>query len=148
MPEGKQLQNGKYHEELKWGSYFFIYSALCSFVFALFILALSNQAEDFYFTFSVLQFSVLLIFCITRAIKEKQSEMKLRFFAKLWMGVKVFGIYYSFWAIISGDQFLSSHSLLMRDNRYLFVRKEEELLPDNKDTLLNEFIKFFKVKKI
>lgn len=148
MTQATQLHKGNCHEELKWGSYFFIYSALFSFVFALFALALSDQAGDFYVTFSVLQYSVLLIYCSIKAISEKQSEVKLRFFAKLWMGVKVFGIYYFFWAIISGNQFLSSHSLLMRDNQYLFVRKEEELLPDNKDTLLNEFIKFLKVKRI
>ena len=147
MTKETHLIKDKYHEELKWGSYFFIYSVLVSFIFTFFILVLSNEVEDFYFLFSVLQFSILLIYCSIRAVSEKQSEEKLRFFSKFWIGVKIFSIYCFFWTIISGGQFLSSYSLLMRDNGYLAVRKEEELLPDNKNTLFNEFIGFLKRKR-
>lgn len=152
MTEETQTVKEKYYEELKWGSYFFIYGFLVTILYSTILTLVLLRFSTYEtltnsFWFMIIVVSVLFLYCTTQCVIEKlKQEQQLRFFARIWIGVKVLAIYYILWAFFSGSQFLVSSSLLMRNDNYVFVCKEEDLLPETKSNLFADFLKLFQRK--
>ncbi|MCL9770266.1 hypothetical protein NAT47_07540 [Flavobacterium sp. HXWNR69] len=130
----------KFEAELKWGSYYFLYSFILSFVFTLFQLFFLKQSRDN--VYIILFFNlILLLFLSRKCFLEKRSKKNLNFVSKLFIILKIFFINYFFISLITID-----NGDFLMPKRELEIIENEKSLNDTKSNLLNDFINF--VKKI
>ena len=130
----------KFEAELKWGSYYFLYSFILSFVFTLFQLFFLKQSRDN--VYIILFFNlILLLFLSRKCFLEKKSKKNLNFVSKLFIILKIFSINYFFIFLITID---NGDFLMLK--RELEIIENEKSLNETKSNLLNDLINF--VKKI
>ena len=130
----------KFEEELKWGSYYFLYSIILSLIFTLFQLFILKQSRDnvyILFFFNIL----LFIYFSRKCILEKKSKKNVNFVSKLIIILKIFSINYFFISLITID-----NGDFLMPKRELEIIENEKSLNETKSNLLNDLINF--VKKI
>ena len=130
----------KFEEELKWGSYYFLYSIILSLIFTLFQLFILKQSRDnvyILFFFNIL----LFIYFSRKCILEKKSKKNVNFVSKLIIILKIFSINYFFISLITID-----NGNFLIPKRELEIIENEKSLNETKSNLLNDLINF--VKKI
>ncbi|WP_291117913.1 hypothetical protein [Flavobacterium sp. UBA6135] len=130
----------KCEAELKWGSYYFLYSFILSFVFFLFQLFILKQSRDN--VYIILFFNILLlIFFSRKCYLEKKSKKSLNFISKALIFLKIFSINYFFISLVTID-----NGNFLIPKRELEILETEKSLSETKSNLLNDLINF--VKKI
>ena len=130
----------KFEAELKWGSYYFLYSIILSLIFTLFQLFILKQSRDnvyILFFFNIL----LFIYFSRKCILEKKSKKNVNFVSKLIIILKIFSINYFFISLITID-----NGDFLMPKRELEIIENEKSLNETKSNLLNDLINF--VKKI
>ena len=131
----------KFEAELKWGSYYFLYSFILSFVFTLFQLFFLKQSRDN--VYIILFFNlILLLFLSRKCFLEKKSKKNLNFVSKLFIILKIFSINYFFISLITID-----NGDFLMPKRELEIIENEKSLNETKSNLLNDLINFVKKKK-
>ena len=131
----------KFEEELKWGSYYFLYSIILSLIFTLFQLFILKQSRDnvyILFFFNIL----LFIYFSRKCILEKKSKKNVNFVSKLIIILKIFSINYFFISLITID-----NGNFLIPKRELEIIENEKSLDEPKSNLINDFINFVKKKK-
>jgi hypothetical protein len=111
----KEEIHGKFHEELKWGSYYFLVSIILGFVTAFFEVFLFDN-HKFITSISILLNLTLFVYFSTECIKEKKTRSKVPFGQKIVTFTKVFGIHLMYVAIFS-----SSNNLCILPKRGLEI---------------------------
>ena len=130
----------KFQTELKWASYYFIYSIVLSFAFAFFSIIIFNQSDTFNSIIIVLNFLVL-IYCSLKCIQEKKVLKDISFFLAPISILNIFTIYCLFNSLL----FYSSVPFII-PKRELEIHETNENVNDVKGNLLNDFITFIKTK--
>ena len=131
----------KFEEELKWGSYYFLYSIILSLIFTLFQLFILKQSRDnvyILFFFNIL----LLIYFSRKCILEKKSKKNVNFVSKLIIILKIFSINYFFISLITID-----NGNFLIPKRELEIIENEKSLDEPKSNLINDFINFVQKTK-
>lgn len=93
---------GKFQEELKWGSYYFLISIILGFVSAFFQVFLFEN-HKFIQSFSILLNLTLLVYFSSKCIQEKKIRSKMPFGHKIFTFSKVFGLYLLYVALFSSS---------------------------------------------
>jgi hypothetical protein len=131
----------KFEEELKWGSYYFLYSIILSLIFTLFQLFILKQSRDnvyILFFFNIL----LFIYFSRKCILEKKSKKNVNFVSKLIIILKIFSINYFFISLITID-----NGNFLIPKRELEIIENEKSLDEPKSNLINDFINFVQKTK-
>ena len=131
----------KFEEELKWGSYYFLYSIILSLIFTLFQLFILKQSRDnvyILFFFNIL----LFIYFSRKCIHEKKSKKNVNFVSKLIIILKIFSINYFFISLITID-----NGNFLIPKRELEIIENEKSLDEPKSNLINDFINFVQKTK-
>ena len=131
----------KFEEELKWCSYYFLYSIILSLAFTLFQLFILKQSRDniyILFFFNIL----LLIYFSRKCILEKKSKKNVNFVSKLIIILKIFSINYIFISLITID-----NGNFLIPKRELEIIENEKSLDEPKSNLINDFINFVQKTK-
>jgi hypothetical protein len=131
----------KFEEELKWGSYYFLYSIILSLAFTLFQLFILKQSRDniyILFFFNIL----LLIYFSRKCILEKKSKKNVNFVSKLIIILKIFSINYFFISLITID-----NGNFLMPKRELEIIENENSLDEPKSNLINDLINFVQKTK-
>ena len=131
----------KFEEELKWGSYYFLYSIILSLIFTLFQLFILKQSRDnvyILFFFNIL----LFIYFSRKCILEKKSKKNVNFVSKLIIILKIFSINYFFISLITID-----NGNFLIPTRELEIIETEKSLDEPKSNLINDFINFVQKTK-
>ena len=131
----------KFEEELKWGSYYFLYSIILSLIFTLFQLFILKQSRDnvyILFFFNIL----LFIYFSRKCILEKKSKKNVNFVSKLIIILKIFSINYFFISLITID-----NGDFLMPKRELEIIENEKSLDEPKSNLINDFINFVQKTK-
>lgn len=130
--------HGKFHEELKWGSYFFILSAAAGIPIAIIYAFFLQQDAIIDLTLFILHL-VFMVYCSHNCVKEKSARNNLSLTSKIFSFSAVFGI-----CILYG-------SLLQSHEKQVFIRKREiemvenyEELDEQKSNMFNDLINHFK----
>ena len=131
----------KFEAELKWGSYYFLYSIILSLIFTLFQLFILKQSRDnvyILFFFNIL----LFIYFSRKCILEKKSKKNVNFVSKLIIILKIFSINYFFISLITID-----NGNFLIPKRELEIIENEKSLDEPKSNLINDFINFVQKTK-
>ena len=131
----------KFEEELKGGSYYFLYSIILSLIFTLFQLFILKQSRDnvyILFFFNIL----LLIYFSRKCILEKKSKKNVNFVSKFIIILKIFSINYLFISLITID-----NGNFLVPKRELEIIENEKSLDEPKSNLINDFINFVQKTK-
>ena len=131
----------KFEEELKWGSYYFLYSIILSLIFTLFQLFILKQSRDnvyILFFFNIL----LFIYFSRKCILEKKSKKNVNFVSKLIIILKIFSINYFFISLITID-----NGDFLMPKRELEIIENEKSLDEPKSNLINDLINFVQKTK-
>jgi len=131
----------KFQTELKWASYYFIYSIVLSFAFAFFSIIIFNQSDTFNSIIIVLNFLVL-IYCSLKCIQEKKVIKDISFFLAPIYILNIFAIYCLFNSLL----FYSNNEPFIIPKRELEIQEANENINETKSNLLNDFITFLKNK--
>lgn len=132
---------GKFQTELKWASYYFIYSIILSFVFAFFSITIFNQSDTINSIIIVLNF-LILIYCSLKCIQEKKAIKGINFFSAPICFLNIFTIY----CLFNSLSFYSSNTPFIIPKRELEIQETNENINEMKSNLLNDFITFVKTK--
>ncbi len=88
----KEEMLGKFHEELKWGSYYFIFSIPLGLAIAFFqVFVFANRI--FSDSLSILLSLILLVYFSSKCIAEKKIRQDVSFASKVFTISAVFGIH-------------------------------------------------------
>jgi hypothetical protein len=130
----------KFQVELKWGSYYFIYSIILSFIFSffLFLILSENNSSNLIVIFLNI---ILLFYFSTKCIKEKKTIKKITFRLKLLMISSVFIINYLFISIL-----FTSYNQFIIPKRELEIIESKESLNKIENNILNNLLTFIKRK--
>lgn len=131
----------KFEEELKWSSYYFLYSIILSLAFTLFQFFILKQSRDniyILFFFNIL----LLIYFSRKCILEKKSKKNVNFVSKLIIILKIFSINYFFISLITID-----NGNFLIPKRELEIIENEKSLDEPKSNLINDLINFVQKTK-
>lgn len=131
----------KFQTELKWASYYFIYSIVLSFVFAFFSIIIFNQSDTINTIIIVLNF-LILIYCSVKCIQEKKSIKDISLFSAPLCFLNIFTIY----CLFNSLSFYSSNTPFIIPKRELEIQETNENINEMKSNLLNDFITFVKTK--
>ncbi|NHM04096.1 hypothetical protein [Flavobacterium celericrescens] len=128
----------KFEAELKWGSYYFLYSIILSLAFSLFQLFILNQSRDNLYV--LIFFNLLLLIYVSRkCIHEKRYIKNVTFISKLIIILKIFSINYLFISLIG----LNNGDFLL-PKREFEIQETEKSLNETESNLLNDLINFVK----
>ena len=129
---------GKFHEELKWGSYYFLTSLILGFVIAFFQVFVFDNSTLIN-SISIFLNLILLVYFSLKCIKEKKNLNDVPFLSNFFILFKIFGIYLLYMTLLTSA-----------NNLYIMPKKEIEILEDNseekKSNMLNDLILMVKRK--
>ena len=134
---------GKFEKELKWGSYYFIYSVL---LFTLTFVFFQVQFLKRFFlsnnTFIVLNL-ILLIYCSFKCIQEKKNLKEITFISKLIITFNMFLVHVMFHLIVFSHQ-----DFFIIPKKELEIVKVQDDVIKNRSNSLKEIIVFIKKRII
>lgn len=111
--------SGKLHEELKWGSYYFIFSIPLGLTVAYFqVFVFDNRV--FSDSLSILSSLILLVYFSSKCIAEKKIRQDVPFMSKVFAISAVFGIH-----------LLYVNLLLNNTNSFIIPKREIEIVEVN-----------------
>jgi len=128
----------KFQSEIKWGSYFFIFSVLFFIVFALIMVLVANQPEIYWFYYFVL---IVCFFYISfKCFQEIKLENNVKILSSLGIGFRIFIIHYMLSILIFNTP------MFIIPKHELEILETNEQIPDSSGNLLKSIISFIKVK--
>jgi len=140
MMETEEVRE-KFQTELKWASYYFIYSIILSLTFTFFQIIILNQRSEINLIIIILNI-LILIYCSLKCIQEKKVIKDISFFLAPIYILNIFAIYCLFNSLL----FYSSSELFIIPKRELEIQQTNENINEVKGNLLNDFITFVKTK--
>lgn len=136
----KEELSQKFQVELKWGSYYFIYSIVLSFLFSFlsfFFLSNNNTSNLFIIFLNI----ILLFYFSIKCIKEKKTIKKITFKLKLLIISSVFIINYLFISLL-----FTNYNQFIIPKRELEIIESKESLNKIENNILNNLLTFIKRK--
>lgn len=136
----KEESSQKFQVELKWGSYYFIYSIVLSFLFSFlsfFFLSNNNLSNLFIIFLNI----ILLFYFSIKCIKEKKTIKNITFKLKLLIISSVFIINYLFISLL-----FTNHNQFIIPKRELEIIESKESLNKIENNILNNLLTFIKRK--
>jgi hypothetical protein len=130
----------KFQVELKWGSYYFIYSIILSFIFSFFqflILSKNNSSNLILIFLNI----ILLFYFSAKCIKEKKAIKKITFRLKLLIISSVFIINYLFISLL-----FTNYNQFIIPKRELEIIESKESLNKIENNILNDLLTYIKRK--
>lgn len=136
----KEELSQKFQVELKWGSYYFIYSIILSFLFSYlnyFFLSNNNLSNLFIIFLNI----ILLFYFSIKCIKEKKTIKNITFKLKLLIISSVFIINYLFISLL-----FTNYNQFIIPKRELEIIESKESLNKIENNILNNLLTFIKRK--
>lgn len=130
----------KWHTEIKWSSYYFIYTFCLSFLISFFVVFHSSYYNIAGFIALVLNLILFVYFSI-RCIREQQSQGNVTFTAKVFIALRVFTLNYIFTTLM----FITTSDFII-PRRELEIVETEEPVYEHNSTLLYDFFAFMRNK--
>lgn len=126
----------KFQVELKWGSCYFIYSIILSFIFSffLFLILSENNSSNLIVIFLNI---ILLFYFSAKCIKEKKAVKKITFRLKLLIISSVFIINYLFISLL-----FTSYNQFIIPKRELEIIESKESLNKIENNILNNLLTY------
>lgn len=136
----KEELSQKFQVELKWGSYYFIYSIVLSFLFSFlsfFFLSNNNTSNLFIIFLNI----ILLFYFSIKCIKEKKTIKNITFKLKLLIISSVFIINYLFISLL-----FTNYNQFIIPKRELEIIESNESLNKIENNILNNLLTYIKRK--
>jgi amino acid permease len=136
----KEELSQKFQVELKWGSYYFIYSIVLSFLFSFlsfFFLSNNNTSNLFIIFLNI----ILLFYFSIKCIKEKKTIKNITFKLKLLIISSIFIINYLFISLL-----FTNYNQFIIPKRELEISESKESLNKIENNILNNLLTFIKRK--
>lgn len=136
----KEELSQKFQVELKWGSYYFIYSIVLSFLFSflsLFFLSNNNTSNLFIIFLNI----ILLFYFSIKCIKEKKTIKNITFKLKLLIISSIFIINYLFISLL-----FTNYNQFIIPKRELEIIESNESLNKIENNILNNLLTYIKRK--
>lgn len=136
----KEELSQKFQVELKWGSYYFIYSIVLSFLFSFlsfFFLSNNNTSNLFIIFLNI----ILLFYFSIKCIKEKKTIKNITFKLKLLIISSIFIINYLFISLL-----FTNYNQFIIPKRELEIIESNESLNKIENNILNNLLTYIKRK--
>ena len=130
----------KFQVELKWGSYYFVYSMILSFLFSYlnyFFLSNNNLSNLFIIFLNI----ILQFYFSIKCIKEKKTIKNITFKLKLLIISSVFIINYLFISLL-----FTNYNQFIIPKRELEIVESNEILNKIENNILNNLLTYIKRK--
>jgi amino acid permease len=130
----------KFQVELKWGSYYFIYSIVLSFLFSFlnFFFLINNNTSNLFIIFLNI---ILLFYFSIKCIKEKKAIKNITFKLKLLIISSIFIINYLFISLL-----FTNYNQFIMPKRELEIIESNESLNKTENNILNDLLTYIKRK--
>lgn len=130
----------KWHTEIKWSSYYFIYTLFLSFLISFFVVFHLSYYNIAGFIALVLNLILFVYFSI-RCIREQQTQGDVTYTAKVFIALRVFALHYMFLILM----FINSSDFIIPRGELEIVDTDEPVHEHN-STLLYDFFVFMRNK--
>lgn len=138
----------KFETELKWSSYFFLFSITLSFALTLFELLIQKESDNNIHTqlfLNQLIINTILLFYFTRKCIIEKNKKKYTFLSNLIISLKIFSLNFLLIYLICFNE--SNHYQLIFPKRELEIQESENILNETNSNLLKDLIIFLKKTK-
>jgi len=130
----------KWHAEIKWGSYYFIFTLILSFLISLFVVFYLSYNNISSFIALVL-YVILFVYFSIRCICEQQTQGDVTFALKVLIALRIFTLNYMFMTLM----FINSSDFII-PKRELEIVETEEPVNEHNSTFIHEFFVYLKKK--
>lgn len=130
----------KWHTEIKWASYYFIYTLFLSFLISFFVVFHSSYYNIAGFIALVLNL-ILFVYFLIRCIREQQTQGDVNLAKKVFIALRVFVLHYMFLILM----FINSSDFIIPRGELEIVDTDEPVHEHN-STLLYDFFVFMRNK--
>ncbi|MFN3639324.1 MAG: hypothetical protein ACK4UK_00255 [Flavobacterium sp.] len=133
-----QVLREKLHTDVKWGSYYFIYTLFSSFLILFFVVFHLSYYNIASFIAIVLNLILFVYFSI-QCIREQQTQGNVTFAAKVLIALRIFSLNYIFMTLM----FINTDVFII-PRRELEIVKTKEPLNEHNSTLIHDFFDFMR----